>query len=159
MRNLQEELKMTPDIERTIVHYYPKQVLVSPLEDQQVTWDYDTDNAVLRDIIRELKELDPELRNGTRGRYDISEELILFDELRLQLCYIGPYAALNYGVERYFGEDARERADRIRQILEGHGISLLEKTDLEESVPWIRHGIEKGSNATVWNCLFVHPEA
>ena len=150
---------MMPDVERTIVHYYPKQVLVSPLEDEQVTWDYDTDNAVLRDVIRELKALDPELRNGTRGRYDISEELILFSELRLQLCYIGPYAALNFGVERYLGEDARERADRIRQILQGHGITVLADPDLVESVPWIRHGIAKGTNATVWNCLFVHPEA
>jgi hypothetical protein len=150
---------MTPDIERTIVHYYPKQVLVSPLEDDQVIWDYDTDNAVLREVIEELEALDPNLQNGTRGRYDISEELILFGELRLQLCYIGPYAALNYGVERYLDEDARERASRIRQILESHGITMLEKPDLEESVPWIRHGITKGTAATVWHCLFVHPEA
>jgi hypothetical protein len=150
---------MAPDVERTILHYYPKQALVSPLDDEQIAWDYDVDNAVLRAVIADLQTLDPTLRNGTRGRYDISEELILFDNLRLQICYLGPFAALGYGVERRLNEDARERADRIRQILEEHGIAVLSTTDLEESVPWIRHGLPRGTHANVWSCLFVHPEA
>jgi hypothetical protein len=149
---------MAPDVERTIIQYYPKQALVSPLDDERIVWDYDTDNAILRALIAELEALDPSLRNGTRGRYDISEELILFDALRLQLCYLGPYAALNYGVERTLGEEARERARRIREILEGRGVTLLSEAELDESVPWIRHGLPAGARATVWNCLFVHPE-
>src|SRR4026209_389750 len=91
---------MAPDVERTILRYYPRQALVSPLDDEQIVWDYDVDNAVLRALIADLETLDPGLRNGTRGRYDISEELILLDDLRLQVCYLGPYAALDFGVER-----------------------------------------------------------
>ncbi len=128
---------MTPDIERTIIQYYPKQVLASPLDDAHVVWDYDSDNATLRAVLADLKALDPMLRNGTRGRYDISEELILFGKLRLQVCYLGPYAALDYGVEHRRGEDERERADRIVEILEAHGITVLAQPDLDELVPWI----------------------
>src|SRR5574339_1161009 len=98
---------MAPAVERTIIQYYPGQSLVSPLDDERIVWDYDADNAILRAVVRALTELDPTLRSGTRGRYDLSEELILFDELRLQLCYLGPYAALNYGVERARSEEAR----------------------------------------------------
>lgn len=150
---------MTPDIERTIIQYYPKQALVSPLEDDQIAWDYDPDNANLRTLVEGLKAIDPDLRNGTRGRYDISEELIVFDLFRVQLCYLGPYAAINYGLDRSLSEDQREQLRLIERVLAKHGITRLTTTDLEESVPWIRHGKINGKGATVWHCLFVHPEA
>lgn len=150
---------MTPDIERTIIQYYPKQALVSPLDDDQINWDYDSDNAILRAVVEDLSHADPELQNGTRGRYDISEELIVFEDFRVQLCYLGPYAAINYGLDRRLTEDQRERLHRIQHILDKHGIAVLQTNDLEEGVPWIRHGTKNGSGATVWNCLFVHPEA
>lgn len=149
---------MTPEIERTIIHYYPERALVSPLENESVDWDYDPDYSNLKRILGELKAIDPDLRAGTRGRYDISEELILFGKLRLQVSYIGPFAALNYGVERDLDEDDRERLHRVERVLEKHGVLLLRPTDLDETVPWIQHGTESGRAATVWNCLFVHPE-
>lgn len=148
---------MTPEIERTIIHYYPTRALVSPLENEGIAWEYDSDNSTLKSLVADLKDLDPELRPGTRGRYDISEELLLFGGMRLQLSYIGPFAALNYGVEADLDEDQREYVRRIEKALDAHGIMLLEESELSEMVPWIQQGA-RGS-ATVWNCLFVHPEA
>ncbi len=145
---------MTPEIERTIIHYYPQRALVSPLDNDDINWDYDSDYSTLKGVLRDLKTLDPELRPGTRGRYDISEEVLLFNELRVQLSYIGPFAALNYGLGQDLDEDTRERIERIEKILEKHGLVLLAEDELDESVPWIQP-----SAATVWHCLFVHPEA
>lgn len=145
---------MTPEIERTIIHYYPQRALVSPLENEEINWDYDADYATLKGVLRDLKTVDPDLRPGTRGRYDISEEVVLFDDLRVQLSYIGPFAALNYGLHQDLDEDTRERIERIEKILERHGLLLLAEEELDENVPWIQP-----SAATVWNCLFVHPEA
>lgn len=147
---------MNSELERTIIHYYPQRALVSPLENDNVSWDYDPSYGTLKAVLADLKKIDPELRPGTRGRYDISEELILIDELRLQLCYLGPYAALNYGVERDLDEDQRELVRRVEGVLEKHGIALLPEQELDDPVPWIQHGT--ASRATVWNCLFVHPE-
>ena len=148
---------MNSELERTIIHYYPKRALVSPLDDEQVSWDYDPAYGTLKAVLSELKKVDPDLRPGTRGRYDISEELVLIDAIRVQLCYIGPYAALNYGLERDLDEDEREVVRRVEGVLSKHGISLLEESDLDEMVPWIQHGSR--GRATVWNCLFVHPES
>ena len=145
---------MTPEIERTIIHYYPQRALVSPLDNDDINWDYDSDYSTLKGVLRDLKTLDPELRPGTRGRYDISEEVLLFNELRVQLSYIGPFAALNYGLGQDLDEDTRERIERIEKILEKHGLVLLAEDELDECVPWIQP-----SAATVWHCLFVHPEA
>lgn len=150
---------MTPDIERTIIHYYPQRALVSPLENDNVSWDYDADYSTLKSVLGELESLDPEMRPGTRGRYTISEELILFGELRLQVSYIGPYAALNYGLGDDLTEDQRERARRVEQILQKHGLLVLRDQELGEGVSWIQQGAINGSGATVWDCLFVHPEA
>lgn len=148
---------MNSELERTIIHYYPQRALISPLDNEAITWDYDPNYGTLKAIIAELKALDPKLRPGTRGRYDISEELVLIDDVRLQLCYIGPYAALNYGIERELDEDQRELVRRIEKIFDKHGVQLLPEAELDEMVPWIQHGTK--GRATVWNCLFVHPEA
>ncbi len=145
---------MINEVETTIIHFYPKRALVSPLDDDHIRWNYDEDNSILRGIVADLKKLDPQLRNGTRGRYDISEELIVFGEIHLQLCYLGPYAALNYGFVAEPTEDARERGRRVQKVVEKHGLKLLAEKELREQVAWIQHG----SSATVWNCLFVHPE-
>lgn len=150
---------MNSELERTIIHYYPQRALVSPLENDTISWDYDPSYATLKAVLAELKSIDPGLRPGTRGRYDISEEQVLLDTLRLQLCYIGPFAALNYGLDRELDEDEREVVRRVEKLLEKHGILLLEHQDLEEIVPWIQHGTPGRRSATVWNCLFVHPEA
>jgi hypothetical protein len=149
---------MTPEIERTIIQYYPRQALISPLDDDGIHWDYDPDNATLRSIVASLAQIDGSMRNGTRGRYDISEEVILFDFFRVQLCYIGPYAAVNFGLGRRLTEEQRDQLRQITEVLEEHGVTVLAEADLVESVPWIRHGTHNGSGATVWNCLFVHPE-
>jgi hypothetical protein len=149
---------MDSGVERTIIHYYPRRALVSPLDNEAVTWDYDPSYAALKAVLADLARIDPDLRPGTRGRYDISEELILAGSIRLQLCYIGPYAALNYGVDRDLDEDEREILRRTEKVLEKHGLELLDKRALDELVPWIQHGTPERQRATVWNCLFVHPE-
>src|SRR5260221_12091320 len=99
---------MNSDLERTIIHYYPQRALVSPLENDAISWDYDSSYVTLKGVLAELEKIDPSVRPGTRGRYDISEELVVADSIRLQLCYIGPYAALNYGFDRDLDEDERE---------------------------------------------------
>ena len=149
---------MNSDLERTIIHYYPQRALVSPLDNEAITWDYDPTYATPKAIIADLKAIDPEARPGTRGRYDNSEELVVGDSVRLQLCYIGPYAALNYGLTRELDEDERDLVERIEQVLEKHGVLLLAPEELDELVPWIQHGLPSATRATVWHCLFVHPE-
>ncbi|MCK6544390.1 hypothetical protein L6R52_00840 [Myxococcota bacterium] len=147
---------MDSEIERVIIHYYPQRALVSPLASDAITWDYDTGYATLKSILAALKALDPELKPGTRGRYDISEELVIVGGLRLQLSYLGPFAALNHGLDRELDEDARELARRATEILERHGVRVLSEEELDERVPWIQ--LPKGNTATVWSCLFVLPE-
>lgn len=149
---------MNSELERTIIKYYPQRALVSPIENDAIAWDYDTGYRTLKAILAELKTLEPTVRPGTRGRYDISEELILGGDLHLQLCYIGPFAAMNYGFERDLDEDERDLVRQVERLLEKHGVMVLEAGQLDELVPWIREGTHAQRSATVWNCLFVHPE-
>src|SRR5438105_2694321 len=121
---------MDSELERTIIHYYPRRALVSPLDNDAVTWDYDPSYASLKALLADLEKIEPDLRPGTRGRYDISEEIVLADAIRLQLCYIGPYAALNYGIERDLDEDEREIVRRAEKLLEKHGLMLLDQRTL-----------------------------
>ena len=51
---------------------------------------------------------------------------------------------------------ANDNATGCAGVLEKHGIALLPEQELDDPVPWIQHGT--ASRATVWNCLFVHPE-
>jgi hypothetical protein len=150
---------MDSDIERIIIRYYPNRALTSPLDNDAIRWDYDTNYATLKTVLAELKTLDPEIKLGTRGRYDISEEVVLIDALHVQLSYIGPYAALNHGIARELDEDEREISERLTAILARHGIRLLADNELDELVPWIQHGTPAGRKATVWDCLFVLPES
>lgn len=147
------------EVERTIMHYYPERALVSPLQGGRVTWDYDTMFTELKAILAQLKAIDPGMKPGTRGRYDISEEVVLIDTIRVQLSYIGPFAAVNFGVERDLDEDEREIVERVQEVLDDRGLFVLEADDLQQSVPWIQRGTPRGASATVWNCLFVPPEA
>lgn len=149
-------MTMTPDIEQTIIHYYPQRALVSPLDNESITWDYDSDYTALKALLADLERLDAQLRPGTRGSYDISEELILFGDLRLQLSYIGPFAAVNHGIPGDLDEDGRERRRRVERLLDQHGFTLLSDSQLEEVVPWIQRGVT--TSATVWHCLFAHPD-
>ena len=146
-------MTMNPEIEQTIIHYYPQRALVSPLDNEEIHWDYDSDYRSLKALLADLEKVDPNMRPGTRGGYDISEELVIFGSVRLQVSYIGPFAALNYGLPSALDEDGRERVRRIRGLLDKHGFSVLQTEALDETVPWIQHG----HSATVWNCLFVHP--
>ncbi|MCK6552885.1 hypothetical protein L6R52_44085, partial [Myxococcota bacterium] len=77
------------ELERTIIRYYPERSLVSPLGNSRVTWDYDVTFSELKKVLAALKQIDPALRPGTRGRYDISEEVVLIDTIHVQLSYIG----------------------------------------------------------------------
>lgn len=150
---------MAPDIEQAIIHHYPRQALVSPLEDENVAWDYDSDNSRLRALVADLRRLDPELRPGTRGDYAVSEELVLFGGTRLQVSFIGPFAALDYGLSPKLDEEGRANVREVEAVLARHDFQILKDEVLEEAVPWIKHGVGEGGQATVWNCLFVHPDA
>lgn len=152
-------MTMIPVIEQTIIHYYPQRALVSPLENENISWDYDSEYRSLKGLLADLEALDPKMRPGTRGAYDISEELVLFGSIRLQVSYIGPFAALNYGLPSDLDEAGRANLRAIEKLLTKHGFQTLNDEALEEVVPWIQHGVETGANATVWNCLFVHPDA
>lgn len=152
-------MTMNAEIEQTIIHYYPQRALVSPLEDENIHWDYDSDYRSLKALLSDLEKLDPKLRPGTRGSYDISEELVLFERVRVQVSYIGPFAALNYGIGADLDEEGRANVREIERLLAKHGFQILNDEALDEVVPWIQHGTHTGSQATVWNCLFVHPES
>jgi hypothetical protein len=143
---------MDADLERTIIHYYPRRVLQTPLDNDAINWDYDPSFKQLKTILSELKTIDPELRPGTRGRYDISEELVVFKTVRLQLSYLGPYGALNHGLARELDEDEREIVRRVKKVLDKHGVRILNDGELSDRVPWIQHG-----SATIWDCLFLLP--
>ncbi len=149
-------MSMAPEIERVIMHYYPQRVLQSPLDNDGIRWDYDADHRVLKSLVADLTRLDPGLRPGTRGGYDVSEELVLMDELRLLVCYLGPYVAWSHDLDLE-SEDGREVRRRAEVILREHGLVLLDKDVLEQSVPWIQHGTH--GSATVFHCLFVNDEA
>jgi len=145
---------MHSDIEQTIMQYYPQRSLVSPLDNDDIRWDYDPEHKSLKELLEDLKTIDPDVRPGTRGDYVISEEIVVLDGLRLQVCYLGPYAAVNYGFDRDFSEKERDALKDVKAALAKHGFTLLENDDLTEQVPWIQHGTE--TMATVWNCLFAH---
>jgi hypothetical protein len=149
---------MRSDVERTIMHYYPQRALVSPIDNDTVTWDWDPSYTVLKAILAQLEGMDPTMRPGTRASYDISEEVVLGGKIHLQLSYIGPYAAIDYGLEREEDdEDTREMKRRVEKTLETHGVDVLSTLELEEKAPWIQHGLEAKRPATVWQCLFLLP--
>lgn len=137
--------EVSPDVHRTIAHFYPGGKLISPRENRSIRYEHDPKNVTLRAIVAELEAIDKNTRPGTRGRYDLSEELEL-GEHKLQLSYLGPYAALDYEEDPF--ED--ETAAKIRAVLERHGVRLLAHAELDERVPAL--------DATVWDCLFVLPE-
>lgn len=138
--------EVSPDVHRTIAHFYPGGELISPWENRSIRYEHDSKNVALRAIVAELEQIDKNTRPGTRGRYDVSEELEV-GEHKLQLSYLGPFAALDYEEELF--ED--EAAAKIRAALERHGVRLLSHAELIERVPSL--------DATVWDCLFVIPEA
>lgn len=141
---------MSPDVERTIVHFYPRRALSSPLLDDGIAWSWDADNAILKALLSDLEALDGDLAPGTRGGYDVSEELIAFGDVRVQLSYLGPFAAIDYGTKPLPRAERPEFVARVRDALRTHGYLVLSQTELDEEVPWIHHG-----GATVWACLFV----
>lgn len=143
---------MDAELERTVIHYYPRRTLTSPLDGDDIRWDYDPNYSTLKAILADLKAFDPDVRPGTRGHYDISEELVVFKTLHLQLSYLGAFAAINHGLERDLTEDEREAQRRTTRVLEKHGVRLLAEEELKERVPWIQH-----TAATIWDCLFVLP--
>ena len=142
---------MRPDVEATIAHFYPERRLVNPVKNRAIVWSYDPKSTTLKAIITELSA-----RAGTRGSYDLSEELEI-GALRLQLSYLGPYAALNYRITSDVDLDGalvdRQAATDVRRILEKHGVQVLTSSELDEHAPWI------ATYATVWDCLFVLPTA
>jgi hypothetical protein len=141
-----------PDVERTILHFYPRRELKSPVGDPEVVWDYDPSFQRLKAVLAELKVLDPGMEPSARSRGELSEEVVLLGGLRLTLSYLGPYAALNHGMERPSGEVAWDGERAIQQTLDRHGIQLLAEEALTEAVPWITRG-----RADVWACLFAGP--
>jgi hypothetical protein len=140
---------MSPDVERTIMRFYPGRALVSPIE-TKVPWDYDPNFVVLKAVLAELTQLDSKLQPGTRGRYEVSEEVVLFGVFRVQLSYLGPYAALNYATAVSPDEATRERSSAIETILRRNGLSVLDTEQLDEVVPWV----QGPRVATLWKCLF-----
>jgi len=138
-----------PDVAATIAHFYPDRRLADPTENRAIVWSYDPKSTTLKAIVSELQA-----RAGTRGGYDLSEELEI-GALRLQLSYLGPYAALNYGIASDVDLDGtivdRQAASDVRRILEKHRVQLLTASELDERAPWI------ATYATVWDCLFVLP--
>ena len=140
---------MDPNVERTILHYYPQRALTSPLQNPGVSWDYDPEYKTLKAIMADLKKAGG-VRPGTRGKYDVSEELIVEDAVRVQLSYLGPYAAIDYKLADETDEDRRAVARAVKKVLDKHGVLVLADDALEEGVPWIQHG----APATVWKCLF-----
>ncbi len=146
---------MDSEIERTIFHYFPERKLESPLKNRAVTWDYDPRYTALKAVLSQLKAVDSSLRPGTRGHYDLSEEVVFRGgAVRLQLSYLGPFAALNHLHDVELSEDDRELQSRIRQVLQRNRITVLDAATLTERVGWIPSAL-KGRAATVWNCLFV----
>ncbi len=142
---------MRPEVERAIAHFYPRRALVSPWEDPSVVWSYDPKGVISKAIVRDLESLDPGTRPGTRGEYDLSEELEI-GAIRLQLSYLGPFAALDYRLAVEVDLDGHpldRRAGDVRRILERHDTLVLSTGELEERADWIRN------HATVWDCLFV----
>lgn len=147
---------MDSAIERIVVHYYPSRTLVSPLADRNIRWEYDADNQVLKTILRALEKAELGVRAGTRSDYQIGEELVVGDRVRLQLSYLGPYAAIAHGAGggRTMTDDETDDVVRtIEDVLAAHGVRVLSKEELDEPVLWITHG----GPASVWQCLFSLP--
>lgn len=147
---------MSPEIERTIIHYYPNRALTSPVQSDDIGWDYDPDHRTLERILEALEERLPEVKPGDRGGYDISEELVLAPAVRLQLCYLGPYAAINHRLPASIAVDGYDHGvvRLAREVLRRNGVTVLDQSELDEVVPWIQVSRAAGQAATVWDCLF-----
>jgi hypothetical protein len=140
---------MDAAIERIIVHCYPTGMLASLRADSS---DYDADHRVLKAILRELEEADLMVKQGTRSDYRIGEELVV-SGVRLQLSYLGPYAAIAHGPgggPLMTDDDTDDVVRTIEDVLGDHGVRVLSREELDETAEWIRHG----GPATVWQCLF-----
>lgn len=145
---------MHADVERTIMHYYPKRALHSPLDDAAIAWDYDPDFSAQKSIIAELSAFAPDLRPGTRGAHALSEEVVLLEKIHLQLSLLGPWAALDFehAPPDPHDDEVYEARRRVVSALEKHGVRILSDAELREPVAWIHSG-----SATVWQCLFELP--
>jgi hypothetical protein len=146
---------MDKGIEKTVMQYYPERLLASPLDNERIRWDYDPNHALLKKVVAALSRIDPTLRAGSRGDYVISEEVVLLDGIKLQLSYLGPYAALNYGAKQPLSHKDAVVVEKVRTVLNEHNITLLSENDLNEASTWIR-GTHDEKAITVWNCLFAN---
>lgn len=144
---------MRADIERTIMRYYPAQRLESPLE-HGVPWDWDPDHARLQSLLQDLEGLDPSVRSGTGGGYVVGEEVVLAEGLRLQLSYLGPYAALVVHPSHKLSEVQADMVRQLRSTVDKHGFELLDEGTLQEPAAWLE---VSGARATVRTCLFEGP--
>ena len=145
---------MRSDIERVILHYYPGGALRSPLGVEGITWDFDTEHAQLRALVSALEGLSDQTRPGTRGQYDISEEILVGGRVRLQVSYLGPFATLNRGeTQAPTDEDERALIEDTQQLCRKHGMELLTDAVVNEPVSWVRSA-PGTPQATVWTCLF-----
>jgi hypothetical protein len=142
---------MDPRIEALIRHYYPARVLVSPIGDRKISWDYDRDYKVLKAAVADLEALD-RVRPGTRGRYDIAEEFVVGDQVRVLFSYLGPFVAVNARARAEPNEAERALIGKVRAALQRHGLAVLGEEALDERAPWIERRA-----ATVYQCLFVLP--
>jgi len=146
---------MDHHIEDTIAKFYPKQVLISPLSDPSVNWAYDPKYEKLKALLTELREMDSTAHPGTRPNFDISEEVVLLDNIHIYLSYLGPFAAINYGDDLELDESQQEAVRAVERLLARHKVTLLDDGELDESVAWITAGTT-GRHARVWDCLFVN---
>jgi hypothetical protein len=146
---------MNDQTERTIMKFYPKQALASPLTDTSITWSYDPKYEQLKALLTELRGLDSEAHAGTRVTFDISEEVVLRENVHVYLSYLGPFAAINFGLAVEWDESQQECARAVERALARHKYTLLDDAELEEGVAWIVS--RTGGNAPrVWDCLFVN---
>lgn len=142
---------MRADIERAIMRYYPGQTLRSPLDDDTVVWDWDRDHNKLRSLLQDLEQLDSTLRPGTAAAYDIAEEVVLVDGLRLLISYLGPFVAVNAHPLHRPSEAQVDMLTQVRPALQRHGFELLDDATLNERASWLE---ASGAIATVRTCLF-----
>lgn len=140
---------LADDVERIIMHYYPRRRLEPPSANTAVGWEHDPGLRKLREVTRELEKIHAPVHKGARGGLEVSEEWIVGGRLRVQLSYLGPYAALNFGHAEALDEDLSRLYEAVERALGKHGVTVLNLGELEASVPWI-----DGARATVWSCLF-----
>lgn len=137
------------ELERIVMHYYPRRRLEAPSANAGVRWEHDPGLRKLRDVTRELEKIHATVHKGARGGLEVSEEWIVGGRLRVQLSYLGPYAALNFGYSETLDEDLSRLYEAVERALGKHGVAVLNREELEERVPWI-----DGGRANVWSCLF-----